>query len=125
MANKITQKKLKSMNTLERMCLTLGTQGGVLSQYDNEYIISHAGFGSWHKHCPPGKVLFIGLKPSNYYLLINNEFELVKQAEEGFICDSDTYDLRMKNPGLNITGMFLVPRNQCKEFDKELILNDR
>lgn len=113
------------MKTLERICKTLGNQGGVLAQYDNEYIILTSAFGSWHKHCPEGKVLFIGFKPSDYWTRLESNLDKADELEQGFICNDEDYLKARENKGFQYTGMYLIDKNKCNKFEKYLILNDR
>jgi hypothetical protein len=110
------------MNTLlQDVCNTVKTQGGTLAGYDKEFIVLHSAFGQWHKHCPKGKVLFIG--NSLYSEMMDKNYpELFELKQEGFMVDDETYNISRDK---NTKRLFLIPKEKCVKFSKELILNDR
>ena len=91
--------------TLQDIIKKLGKQGGSLEQYRREYVKSVCGMGEWHKHCPKGKVLFLGVD------IVSED----ARQEECFIVDLEHY----RKPH------WLIERKHCKPFDKELMLSDR
>lgn len=101
------------MNKLEKICNTLNTQGGVLSQYADEYMEVNTCFGEWHKHCPRGKVLCYGKN-------------LLTEQPICRVTDVDTYNYWLELRGwMEDATMFLLPFDKSETFDIELCLNDR
>lgn len=99
------------MNKLERVCNTLKTQGGVMSQYANDYIEVTSCFGTWHKHCPGDSVLCYG-------------FDLSTNEEVCRVCSLEVYEKwRFKND--YETTLFLLPKKESVAFSVETCLHDR